>query len=116
MTAIADQTRDELDQMLGIASSGTTQCGPARLADAQIHLWTRTNETKGEASRGAIVRAWCHISKAAATRGVTNQETIGLHIGALCCRMHMARSGESVANPRATTRAMVAGRPQSRSN
>jgi hypothetical protein len=116
MTAIADQTRDELDQMLGIASSGTTQCGPTRLVDAQIHLWTRTNETKGEASRGAIGRALRHISKTATTRGVTNQETIGLHIGTLCCRMHMARSGESTANPRAATRAMVAGRPQSRSN
>ena len=103
---------------MGIASlsSGTTQCGPARLAESQIHLRTRTNETKGEASRGAIGRALRHISKAAAARGVTNQETIGLHIGALCCRMHMVRSGESTANPRAATRAMVAGRPQSRSN
>ncbi len=44
MTAIADQTRDELDQMLGIiASNGMTQCGPTRLVDAQIHLRTRTN-------------------------------------------------------------------------
>ena len=116
MTAIADQTRDKLNQTLGIASSGTTQSGPTRLVDSQIHLWSRTNETKGEASRGAIGRALRHISKAAATRGMTNQETIGLHIGALCCRMHMARSGESAANPRAATRAMVAGRPQSRSN
>ena len=116
MTAIADQTRDELDQMLGIASSGTLQCGPTHLVDSQIHLWTRTNETKGEASRGAIGRALRHLSKAAATRGVMNQETIGLHIGALCCRIHMARSGESTANPWAATRAMVAGRPQSRSN
>ena len=116
MTAIADQTRDELDQTLGIASSGTMQSGPTRLVDAQIHLQSRTNETKGEASRGAIGRALRHLSKAAATRGVTNQEAIGLHIGTLCCHMHMARSGESTANPRAATRAMVAGRPQSRSN
>jgi hypothetical protein len=116
MTAIADQTRDELEKTPNIASGGRTQCRPTRLVDAQIHLQTRTNETKGEASRGAIGRALRHVSKAAATRGVTNQEAIGLHIGTLCCHMHMARSGESTANPRAATRAMVAGRPQSRSN
>ena len=103
---------------MGIASlsSGTTQCGAARLADSQIHLRTRTNETKGEASRGVIGRALRHISKAATTRGVTNQETIGLHIGALCCRMHMARSGKSTVNSPAATLAMVGGRPRSRSN
>ena len=116
MTAIADQTRDELENTLGIASSGTTQSGPTRLVDSQIHLWTGTTVTKGEASRGAIGRALRHISKAAATRGVTNQETMGLHIGMLCCRMHMARPVESTANPRAATRATVAGRPQSKSN
>ena len=91
MTAIADQTRDELEKTLGIASSGTTQSGPARLADAHIHLRTRTNQTKGEASRGAIGRALRHISKAAATRGVMNQETIVLYIGTHRCRMHMVR-------------------------
>ena len=116
MTAIADQTRDHLEKTLGIAGGGTTQCRPTRLVDAQIHFRTPTNGTKGEASRGAIGKALRHISKAAATRGMTNLETIGLHIGALCCRMHRARSGESTANPWPTTRAMVAGRPESRSN
>ena len=91
MAAIADQTRDELDQTLGIASSGTTQSGPTRLVDAQIHLWTRTNETKGQASRGVIGRALRRISKATTTRGATNQEATELHIGTLCCRMHMVR-------------------------
>ena len=78
---------------MGIASlsSGTTQCRPARLADSQIHLRTRTNETKGEASRGVIGKALRHISKAATTRGVTNHETIGLRNGTLCYRMHMLR-------------------------
>jgi hypothetical protein len=114
MTAIADQTHDELDWTLGIVRSGKTQCGHTRLVDSQIHLWTRTNETKGKVSRGAIGRALRQINKAAATRGVTNQTTIGLHIGTLF--LHMARSCESTAIPRAATRAIVAGRPQSRSN
>ena len=91
MTAIADQTRDELEKTPNIASGGRTQCRPTRLVDAQIHLQTRTNETKGEASRGAIGRALRHISKPAATRGVTNQETIGLRNRTLCYRMHMLR-------------------------
>ena len=116
MTAIADQTRDELERTLGIASGGSTQRGPTRLVDAQIHLRTPTSETKSEASRGAIGMDLHRISKAATARGVTNQETIGLRNGTLCYRMHMARSGKSTANPPAATLAMVGGRPRSRSN
>jgi hypothetical protein len=91
MTAIADQTRDELERTLGIASGGTTQCGPTRLVDAPIHLRTPTSETKGEASRGAIGMDLHRISKAATARGLTNQETIGLRNGMHCYRMHMVR-------------------------
>jgi hypothetical protein len=91
MTAIADQTRDELEKTLGIASGGTTQCRPIPLIDGQIHSRTRISETKGEASRGAIGMDLRRISKAATTRGVTNQETIGLRNGTLCYRMHMLR-------------------------
>ena len=91
MTAIADQTRDELETTLGIASGGSTQRGPTRLVDAQIHLRTPTSETKGEASRGAIGMDLHRISKAATARGVTNQETIGVCNGTLCYRMHMVR-------------------------
>ena len=115
MTAIADQTHDELATTIGIASGSTTNGVPTPLRDAPIRLRTHADETKGEASLGAIGRALRHISKAATRRGVTNQEMIGLRIGTLCC-MHMVRSGESTANPWAATRAMVAGRPQSRSN
>ena len=91
MTAIADQTRDELEKTLGIASGGTTQCRPIPLIDGQIHSRTRISETKGEASRGAIGMDLRRISKAATTRGVTNQETIVLYIGTHRCRMHMVR-------------------------
>ena len=91
MTAIVDQMRDELAKTLGIAScGGTTQCGPTPLVDARFHLQTRTNETQGQASRGTIGSALRRISKAATGRA-TNQETIELHIGTLCCRMHMVR-------------------------
>jgi hypothetical protein len=91
MTAIADQTRDHLEKTLGIASGGTTYCGPIPLVDAQIHFRTPTSGTKGEASRGAIGMDLGRISKAATTRGVTNQETIVLYIGTHRCRMHMVR-------------------------
>ena len=115
MTAIADQTHDELATTIGIASGSSTKGAPTPVRGAPIHLQTHADETKGAASRGAIGKASRRVSKMA-TPGVTNQEAIGLHIGTLCCRMHMVRSGESTANPRAATRAMVAGRPQSRSN
>ena len=92
MTAIVDQMRDELAKTLGIAScGGTTQCGPTPLVDARFHLQTRTNETKGQASRGVIGRALRRTSKAATGLCATIQETIELHIGTLCCRMHMVR-------------------------
>jgi hypothetical protein len=116
MTAIADQTHEELEKTLGIASGGTTQCGHTPLVNSHIHLRTRARETKGQASRGAIGRAFRRISKVAITQGATNQETIGLYIGTLCCRMIMLRSGESTANLQAATMAMLAGHSQSRSN
>ena len=115
MTAIADQTHDELATTIGIASGGTTKGVPTPLRDAPTHLRTHADETKGAASRGAIGKASRRVSKIA-TRGVTNQDTIGHRIGTLCWRLRTARSGERIANPRAATPATVAGHPESRSN
>ena len=115
MPAIADQTHDELATTIGIASGSPTKGVPTPLRDAPIHLRTHANETKGVASRGAIGKASGRVSKIA-TRGVTNQETIGHRIGTLCWRLRTARSGERIANPRAATRATVPGHPESSSN
>ena len=115
MTAIADQTHDELATTIGIAGGGTTKGVPTPLRDAPTHLRTHADETKGAASRGAIGKASRRVSKIA-TRGVTNQDTIGHRIGTLCWRLRTARSGERIANPRAATPATVAGHPESRSN
>ena len=117
MTAIADQTHDELATTIGIASGSTTKGVPTPLRDAPIHLQTHADETKGAASRGAIGKASRRVSKIA-TRGVTNQDTIGHRIGTLCWRLRTARSGERIANPRAATpaTATVAGHPESKSN
>jgi hypothetical protein len=117
MTAIADQTHDELATTIGIASGSPTKGAPTPLRDAPIHLQTHADETKGAASRGAIGKASRRVSKIA-TRGVTNQDTIGHRIGTLCRRLRTARSGERIANPRAATpaTATVAGHPESRSN
>ena len=122
MTAIADQTHDELATTIGIASGGTTKGVPTPLRDAPIHLRTHADETKGAASRGAIGKASRRVGKASrrvskiATRGVTNQATIGHRIGTLCWLLRTARSGERIANPRAATAATVVGHPQSSSN
>jgi hypothetical protein len=97
MTAIADQTHEELATMIGIASGGTTKGVPTLLRDAPIHMRTHADEMKGAASRGAI-KASRRVSKIA-TRGVTNQDTIGHRIGTLCWRLRTARSGERIANP-----------------
>jgi hypothetical protein len=117
MTAIADQTHDELATTIGIASGSTTKGVPTPLRDAPIHLQTYADETKGAASRGAIGKASRRVSKMA-TPGVTNQDTVGHRIGTLCRRLRTARSGERIANPRAATpaTATVAGHPESRSN
>ena len=115
MTAIADQTHDELATTIGIAIGRTTQGVPAPLRDAPIHLLAHADETKGAASRGVIGKASGRVSKIA-TPGVTNQDTIGHRIRALCWRLRTARSGERIANPRAATLATVAGHPESRSN
>ena len=116
MTAIADQTHDELATTIGLASGCTTKGVPTPLRDAPIYLRTHADETKGAASRGATGKASRRVSKIA-TRGVTKQDTIGHRIGALCCwRLRTARSGERIANPRAATPATVAGHPESRSN
>ena len=117
MTAIADQTHDELATTIGIASGSSTKGEPTPLRGAPIHLQTHADETKGAASRGAIGKASRRVSKIA-TRGVTNQDTIGHRIGTLCRRLRTARSGERIANPRAATpaAATVAGRPESKSN
>ena len=111
MTAIADQTHDELATTIGIASGSTTKGVPTPLRDAPIHLQTHADETKGAASRGAIGKASRRISKIAA-RGVTNQGTIGT----LCWRLRTARSREPIVNSWAATPARVAGHPESRSN
>jgi hypothetical protein len=97
MTAIADQTYDELATTIGIASGGTTKGVPTPFRDAPIHLRTHADETKGAASRGAI-KASRRVSKIA-TRGVTNQDTIGHRIGTLRWSLRTARSGEHIANP-----------------
>jgi hypothetical protein len=115
MTAIADQTHDELATTIGVASGSPTKGVPTPLRDAPIHLRNRADETKGAASRGAIGKASCRVSKIA-TRGVTNQDTIGHRIGTLCGRLRTARSGERIAKPRAATPASVAGHPESKSN
>ena len=115
MTAIADQTHDELATTIGIASGSPTKGVPTPLRDAPIPLRTHADETKGAASRGAIGKASQRVSKIA-TRGVTNQDTIGHRIGALCWRLRTARSGERIASPWATTPATVAGHPESRSS
>ena len=115
MTAIADRTHDELATAIGIASDSPTKGVPTPLRDAATHLRTHADETKGAASRGAIGKASRRVSKIA-TRGVTNQDTIDHPIGTLCWRLRTARSGEPIANPRATTPAKLAGHPESRSN
>ncbi len=129
MTAIADQMHDELattigiasgstshDELattIGIASGGTTKGAPTPLRDARTHLRTHADESKRAASRGAISKASRRVSKIA-TRGVTNQGTIGHRIGTLCWRLRTARSGEPIANPRAATPAKVAGHLKNR--
>jgi hypothetical protein len=115
MTAIADRTHNELATAIGIASDSPTKGVPTSLRDAPTHLRTHADETKGAASRGAIGKASRRVSKIA-TRGVTNQDTIGHPLGALCWRLRMLRSGESSTNPKAATPATVAGHPESRSN
>ena len=114
MTAIADQTHDELATTIGIASGSTTKGVPTPLRVALMHLRTHADETKGAASRGAIGKASRRVSKIA-TPGVTNQDTIGHRIGTHCWRLRTARSGEPIANQRAATPATVAGHPESRS-
>ena len=114
MTAIADRTHDELATTIGIAGGGTTKGVATPLRDAPTHLRTHADEMKGAASRGAIGKASRRVSKIA-TRGVTNQDTIGHPIGALW-RLRTVRSGESTTNPWAATPATVAGHPESRSN
>ena len=115
MTAIADQTHDELATTIGIAIGGTTKGVPTPLRDAPIRLRTHADETKGAASRGAIGKA-SHRASKMATPGVTRQDTIGHRIGTLCWRLRTARSGERIANRRAETPATVAGHPESRFN
>ena len=115
MTAIADQTHNGLATTIGIVIGGTTKGVATPLRDAPTHLRTHADETKGAASRGAIGKASRRVSKIA-TRGVTNQDTIGHRIGTLCWRLRTARSGERIANPWAATPATVAGHPESRSN
>jgi hypothetical protein len=115
MAAIADQTHDELATAIGIASGGTTKGVATPLRGARTRLQTRADETKGAASRGAIGKASRRVSKIA-TRGVTNQDTIGHPIGVLCWRLRTLRPGESSTNPKAETPATVAGHPESRSN
>ena len=82
ISAIADQTHDEL-ATIGIASGSPTKGVPTPLRNAPIHLRTHADETNGAASRGAIGKASGRVSKIA-TRGVTNQDTIGHRIGTLC--------------------------------
>ncbi len=115
MPAIVDQMHDELATTIGIASGSSMKGVPTPVRDAPIHLQTHADETKGAASRGAIGKASRRVSKIA-TRGVTNQDTVGHRIGTLCRRLSTARSGERIANPRAATPATVAGHPESSSN
>ncbi len=104
MIAIADQTHDELATTIGIASGSTTkgECAPTPLRDAPVHLRIHADKTKGAASRGVIGKASRRVSKIA-TRGLTNQDTIGHRIGTLCWHLRTARSGGRIANPRAAT-------------
>ena len=104
-----------LAKTLGITSVGRTQGVHTRLFGPPIHLRTHADETRGAASQGAIGKASRRVSKIA-TRGETNQGTIGHRIGTLCWRLRTARSGERIANPWAATPATVAGHPESRSN
>jgi hypothetical protein len=115
MPAIADQTHDELATTIGVASGSPTKGVPTPLRDAPIHLRNRADETKGASSRGAIGKASRRVSTIA-TRGVTNQDTIGHRIGTLCRRLCTARSGERIAKPRVASPATIAGHPESRSN
>jgi hypothetical protein len=115
MTAIADQTHDELATTIGIVSGSPTKGVHSPRRDAPIHLGTHADETKGAAIPSAIGKASRGVSKIA-TWGVTNQDMIGHRIGTLCWRLCTARSGERIANPRAATPATVAGHPESRSN
>ena len=112
---IASPRLDALAKTLGIPSIGRMQGVHTRLIGPLIHIRTHADETKGGASRGAIGKASRRVRKTA-TRGVTDQDTIGHRIGALCWRLRTARSGERIANPRAATPATVAGHPESRSN
>ncbi len=115
MTAIADQTHDELATTIGIASGSPTKGVPTPPRDALTHFRTHADEAKGAASRGAIGKASRRVSTIAA-RGVTTQDTIGHRIGTLCWRLRTARSGERIANPQAASPATIAGHPESRSN
>ena len=115
MTAIADQTHDELATTIGIASGGPTKGVPTPLSEAPTHLRPHADETKRAASRGAIGKASLRVSKTA-TRGVTRQDTIDHRIGTLCWRLRTARSEERIVKPRAATPAKVPGHPESRSN
>jgi hypothetical protein len=115
MTAIADQTHDELATTIGIASGSTTKGVPTPLRDAPIRLRTHADKTKGAVSRDAIGKASGRVSKIA-TRGVTNQDTIGHRIRTLGWRLRTAGSGERIANPQAATPATAVGHPESRSN
>ena len=115
MAAIADQTHDELATTIGIASGGTTKGVPTPLRGAPIHLRTHADETKGAACRGATGKAARRVSKIA-TRGVTNQDTIGHRVRTLGWRLRTARSGERIANRQAATPATAVGHPESRSN
>ena len=121
MTAIADQTHDELattiGPRIGVASGSPTKGVPTPLSECPTHVRTHADETKHAASRGTISKASRRVRKIAA-RGVTNQGTIGRRIGTLCWRLRTARSGKRIANPRAATpaTATVAGHPESKSN
>ncbi len=115
MTAIADQTHDELATTIGIASGSSTKGVPTPLRDAPIHLQTHADETKGAASRGAIGKASRRVSRIA-TRGVTNRDTIGHRIRTLGWRLRTAGSGERIAIPQAASPATAVGHPESRSN
>ena len=115
MIAIADQTHDELATTIGIASGSPTKGVPTPLRDAPIRLRTHADKTKGAVSRDAIGKASGRVSKIA-TRGVTNQDTIGHRIRTLGWRLRTARSGERTASPRAANPATVADHQESRSN
>ena len=80
---IASPRLDALAKTLGVTSVGRTQGVHTRLFGPLIHLRTHADETRGAVSRGAIGKASRRVSKIA-TRGVTNQDTIGHRIGTLC--------------------------------